>query len=259
MKKQNNIITNLIYKTYEKKLLKIVKNSAVPNHVAIIMDGNRRFAKEMDLNLSKAHMRGKDKLEEVLEWCLELDIKYLTVYAFSTENFSRSSDEVMVLMNMFEENLKKAALDDRVHQNKVRIRVIGDRTLLSGDVTKSIEYAEEKTKNYSEYHLTLAIGYGGREEIIKAIKEIANRVKRGELDTEQIDEDMFCKHLYTSNLPDPDLILRTSGEERISNFLLWQMAYSELYFADIYWPAFRKIEFLRAIRSYQLRQRRFGT
>lgn len=259
MNKQKGIISNFIYKTYEKKLLKVVKNAPIPNHVAIIMDGNRRFAKEMDLDVTKGHTHGRDKLEEVLDWCLELNIKYLTVYAFSTENFNRSGSEVKILMNMFEENLKKAAQEDRVHRNKVRINVIGDRSILPNNVKESIEYAEEKTKNYNEYHLTLAIGYGGREEIINAIKNIAHKVKQGDIEAEQIDENMFCEHLYTSELPDPDLILRTSGEERISNFLLWQMAYSELYFADIYWPSFRKIEFLRAIRSYQIRQRRFGT
>ncbi len=251
-------LVDAAYKAYEKKLLKIVKEGKVPKHVGIIMDGNRRFAKELEMKPSEGHLEGKNKVEEVIDWCREIGIKILTVYAFSTENFHRSRDEVIALMNLFIDNLKKAADDERVHQNKIRIKVIGQRDVLPKELREVIEYAEEKTKDYDDFFFNIAIAYGGREEIIKAIKEIAQEVKEGKLDVEDITEETVREHLYTRDLPDPDLILRTSGEERISNFLLWQSAYSEFYFADIYWPTFCKIDFLRAIRSYQMRQRRFG-
>ncbi len=251
-------LVDTAYKAYEKKLFKLVKNGKIPQHVGIIMDGNRRFARELDMKPTQGHLEGKDKLEEVIEWCRDLGIKILTVYAFSTENFKRSKDEVLELMRLFIENLRKAADDKRVHENKIRIRVIGQRDILPEELREAIEYAEERTKDYDEFFFNIAIAYGGREEIIKAIKEIAQEVKYGKIDVDDITEETVRKHLYTADLPDPDLILRTSGEERISNFLLWQSAYSEFYFADIYWPTFRKIDFLRAIRDYQMRQRRFG-
>lgn len=222
------------------------------------MDGNRRFARQLGLETDDGHEMGKEKLEEMLNWCTEIGIKILTVYAFSRENLKRDNEEVEHLMNLFENNFKKAAEDKRVHKNKIRIQAIGALDILPENVRESIRYAEEKTKDYDDYYFNIAVAYGGREEIIQAIKKIAKDVKEGELDIENIDEKTFNKNLYTSDFPDPDLILRTSGEERISNFLLWQLAYSELYFTDIYWPGFRKIDFLRAIRSYQNRQRRFG-
>ncbi|MCD6276427.1 MAG: di-trans,poly-cis-decaprenylcistransferase [Thermoplasmata archaeon] len=246
------------YKAYEKKLLNIVKKGKIPKHVGIIMDGNRRFARELWMEPVKGHERGKDKLEEVLEWCQELGIKILTVYAFSTENFRRSREEIEHLLKLFVESLRRAAEDERVAKHRIRIRVIGQIDLLPDELKEAIRYAEEKTKNHDNFFLNIAIAYGGREEIIRAIREIAREVKEGKLELENIDEETVRSHLYTGDLPDPDLILRTSGEERISNFLLWQSAYSEFYFADVYWPTFRKIDFLRAIRAYQLRQRRFG-
>lgn len=189
---------------------------------------------------------------------MELDIKYLTVYAFSTENINRDSDQVEKLMDLFEYNFKNAANDERVHKNKIKIRAIGAVEKLPERVRKSIRYAEEKTKDYDNYYFNVAVAYGGREEIIRAIRKVAQEVKDGEMEVEDIDEKAVAQRLYTSDLPDPDLILRTSGEERISNFLIWQLAYSELYFTDVYWPGFRKIDFLRAIRSFQNRQRRWG-
>jgi len=246
------------YKAYERKLLNIVKKGKIPKHVGIIMDGNRRFARELWMEPVKGHERGKDKLEEVLEWCQELGIKILTVYAFSTENFRRSREEIEHLLKLFVESLRRAAEDERVAKHRIRIRVIGQIDLLPDELKEAIRYAEEKTKNHDNFFLNIAIAYGGREEIIRAIREIAREVKEGKLELENIDEETVRSHLYTGDLPDPDLILRTSGEERISNFLLWQSAYSEFYFADVYWPTFRKIDFLRAIRAYQLRQRRFG-
>ena len=251
-------IAETAYKAYEAKLLSMVKSGEIPEHIGIIMDGNRRFAQEMNMNPLEGHRLGKNKLEEVLEWCRELGIKIVTVYAFSTENFRRSQEEVNTLMNMFVESLKNAANDERTHKYKMRIRVIGQTNLLPEKVREAIRYAEEKTKKYDKFLLNVAIAYGGREEIVNAIRKIATEVKEGKLDVKNIDENIIRKYLYTGELPDPDLIFRTSGEERISNFLLWQSAYSELYFADVYWPTLRKIDFLRAIRAYQLRQRRFG-
>ncbi len=222
------------------------------------MDGNRRFARQLGLDEESGHVEGRKKLEEMLNWCMALEIEVLTVYAFSTENFKRESKEVRRLMELFKKNFKKAAEDERVHEHEVKINAIGDVESLPLDVRESIRYAEEKTEGYDEYFFNIAIGYGGREEIVQGIKKIAQDVKSGDLDIDDIDGEVFAESLYTSNFPDPDLILRTSGEERISNFLLWQSAYSELYFTDVYWPGFRKIDFLRAIRSYQNRHRRMG-
>ena len=251
-------IASTAYQTYEKRLLREIQTRPVPRHVAVIMDGNRRYAKEFGLLVAEGHDKGKEKLEEMIEWCLELGIKVLTVYAFSTENVTRETDEVNTLMRMFSHNFKKLADDDRVHKHKIRIRVLGQRDILPDDVREAIDYAEQKTKDYDCYSFNIAVGYGGRQELLHAVKRIAEEVRKGAMDIEDINEETFYKFLYTSDLPDPDLILRTSGEERISNFLLWQLAYSELYFSDVYWPGFRKVDFLRAVRSYQQRKRRFG-
>lgn len=240
------------------KLIEQVKENEVPNHVAVIMDGNRRFATELGLPPNAGHIFGRDKLEEVLEWCFELGIKNLTVYAFSTENFDRDSTEVKTLMTLCKNELEKALKDSRIHKNQVKIRVIGRLDLLPEDISKSAKEVMEKTKDYNNYSLNIAIAYGGREEIIQAIKKIASDVKEDKLKIDDIKESIVSKYLYTNGLPDPDLILRTSGEERISNFLLWQLAYSELYFSDVYWPAFQKRDFLKAIRTCQQRKRRFG-
>jgi tritrans,polycis-undecaprenyl-diphosphate synthase [geranylgeranyl-diphosphate specific] len=251
-------IASTAYQTYEKRLLKEITSRPVPHHVAVIMDGNRRYAREFGLMVAEGHEKGKEKLEEMVEWCLELGIRVLTVYAFSTENVAREPVEINTLMRMFAKNFENLADDDRVHKHRIRVRVLGRKDVLPEDVRKSIDYAEERTKDYDEYFFNIAVGYGGREELIQAVKKIAGEVKEGKMSIDDISEETFYKYLYTSDLPDPDLILRTSGEERISNFLLWQLAYSELYFSDVYWPGFRKVDFLRAVRSYQLRKRRFG-
>ena len=251
-------IASTAYQTYEKRILREIKTRPVPQHVAVIMDGNRRYAKEFGLVVAEGHAKGKEKLEEMIEWCLELGIKVLTVYAFSTENVTRETDEVNTLMRMFSQNFRKLADDERVHKHQIRIRVLGQRDILPDDVREAIEYAEQKTKDYDNYSFNIAVGYGGRQELLHAVKRIAEEVRKGVMEVEDINEETFYKFLYTSDLPDPDLVLRTSGEERISNFLLWQLAYSELYFSDVYWPGFRKVDFLRAVRSYQQRKRRFG-
>lgn len=249
----------MAYQTYEKRLLKEVQEGPIPKHIAIIMDGNRRFARELGIEPTDGHLKGKDKLEEVTDWCLEVGVKILTVFAFSTENLKRKTQEIDKLMALFTENFRRAGDDERAHKHGIRVRALGQRNLLPKEVQDAIAYAEEKTKDYDNYFFNIAVAYGSREEILRAIKNIADDVKNGNLNSDDIDEKVFSSYLYTADLPDPDLVLRTSGEERVSNFLLWQLAYSELYFADIYWPGFRKVEFLRAIRSYQKRQRRFGT
>jgi tritrans,polycis-undecaprenyl-diphosphate synthase [geranylgeranyl-diphosphate specific] len=174
------------------------------------------------------------------------------------ENFGRKEEELEALMVLFEESFRSAGDDPRVHNNKVRVRALGHRELLPDSVVEAIEYAESRTKDYKDYNYSLAVAYGGRQEIVRSMKKIGEKIKSGEIDSNQIDADLISDNLYTSGLPDPDLILRTSGEERVSNFLLWQLAYSELYFADVFWPELRKIDFLRAIRSFQQRKRRLG-
>ena len=241
------------------KLIDDVKRNPVPNHVAIIMDGNRRFAKGLDLPPETGHLFGRDKIKEVLEWCFDLNIKVLTVYAFSTENFSRNNEEVQTLMTLCKEELDKALKDSRIHKNKVKVRVLGHLASLPKDIQQSAQYIMDETKDYDNYAFNIALAYGGREEILQAIQRIATDVKYDKIKIEDISESTVSSHLYTNGLPDPDLILRTSGEERISNFLLWQLAYSEFYFSDIYWPALQKRDFLKAIKTYQTRQRRYGT
>ena len=252
------LLSDAAYQAYEKRLLQQVRTSAVPNHVAIIMDGNRRFAREIGLSTLEGHEKGRLKLEEVLNWCLEVGVKILTVYVFSMENLQRDDGEVQYLMRSFAENFRRAGDDERVHKHGIRIRVFGKLDLLPQEVREAIAYAEGRTKDYSNYRLNVAVAYGGRQEIVDAIRNVVADAKAGKVGLDDIDESFFSKRLYTADLPDPDLVLRTSGEERISNFLLWQLAYSELYFVDVFWPGFRKIDFLRAIRSYQMRQRRFG-
>ncbi len=240
------------------KLLEQVKKGPIPRHVAIIMDGNRRFAEDVGLKPETGHIFGRDKIEETVDWCIELGIKNLTLYAFSTENFNRKPEEVKEFMNLCRIELKNALDDRRIHENRIKINVMGHLESLPQDIQKAARELMEKTKDYDNYSLNIALAYGGREEILQAIQKIAEDVQKGEITPEEITEEKVSKYLYTRDLPDPDLILRTSGEERISNFLLWQLAYSELYFSDVYWPAFQKKDFLRAIYTYQQRKRRFG-
>lgn len=240
------------------KLLEEIKKHPVPKHIAIIMDGNRRFAQTIGLSLDSGHFFGKDKVKDVLGWCMELGIKNLTLYAFSTENFHRSAKEIERLMNLCRNELKNAIQDPRLQEHQVKVKVIGHLESLPNDVQDAANYIMDQTKQNKRYNLTIALAYGGREELINAIQNISNDVKNNVLSIDDINEEKVSSYLYTSDLPDPDLILRTSGEERISNFLLWQIAYSEFYFLDVYWPAMTKRDFLHAIKTYQLRKRRYG-
>jgi len=254
----NKLITP-VYGIYEKKLEEEIKYGPIPRHVGIIPDGNRRWARMQGLKEWLGHKEGYKKMREVLIWLLEAGVKVVTVYAMSTENCTRrSKEEREKLYEIIGGGLRELAHDQIVHKNKVKVRVIGRDNMWPKDLRDAAELVEERTKHYNKRFLNVAVCYGGRQEIVDAVRKIAEKVKRGELEPKEIDEDTISKHLYTADLPDPDLIIRTSGEERISNFLLWQSAYSELYFADLYWPEIRRIDILRAIRDYQRRQRRFG-
>lgn len=253
------LITDKAYSTYESMIEKEVASGEMPKHIAIIMDGNRRYAEEvLGAEPMEGHKLGRQKLDEVLHWCLDLDIHILTVYAFSTENFKREQHEVDYLMDLLEQSLYEFADDPKVHENHVAINVIGDVTMLPDGVVKAMEYAKERTSGYYDNFFNMAIAYSGRQDIANAVRSIARDVLDGKISIDDVDEPMISSYMSTTGLPDPDLVLRTSGEIRISNFLLWQMAYSELYFTDVYWPGFRHIDFLRAIRTYQQRHRRFG-
>jgi tritrans,polycis-undecaprenyl-diphosphate synthase [geranylgeranyl-diphosphate specific] len=253
-----NYFINKIDEFRNYKLIEQIKRNPIPKHVAIIMDGNRRFARELGLSLERGHKYGKEKIKELLEWCFELKIKNLTLYAFSIENFERGKNEVSALMNLCEEELEKALKDSKIHTNQIKINVIGNLESLPEKIKKSAKFIMNKTKDYNNHLLNIALAYGGREEIIHAIKNIAKDVKNNKIEINDITKSKVSSYLYTTGIPDPDLILRTSGEERISNFLLWQLAYSELYFSDVYWPAFRKRDFLKAIITFQKRKRRYG-
>lgn len=251
-------LTKPIYALYELSLESDVKRYKMPKHIAIIMDGNRRLAERFGLKPWEGHRLGADKVEDVLEWCIDLGIETITVYAFSTENFDRPKEEVEKLFDLFVEYFNKIARDKRIHKNRTRVKAIGKIERFPERVREAILYAADATKDYDNLQFNLAMAYGGRQEVLDALKKIAEDVKSGKTDVSTITESTISENLYTNGLPDPDLIIRTSGEERISGFLLWQSAYSELYFCESYWPGFRKIDFLRAIRTFQRRKRRFG-
>ena len=249
-----------VYQIYEKWLWHQVKDEVKPEHIAIILDGNRRWALNRSLNPYIGHYYGADKIEKMLRWCLELGVKTMTLYAFSTENFNRSQKEVKEIMQLFREKLQQVLENEEIHKHKVRVKAIGRLSMLPEDVQGMIEKVEEATRDYDQHFLNFAIAYGGRAEIIDAARKLAQEVEEEKLSPGDISEEIFEKHLYTAHLPqqDPDLIIRTSGEERLSGFLLYQSAYSELCFLDVYWPEFRRIDMLRAIRTFQKRRRRFG-
>jgi len=251
-------IKNPIYAIYEKRLWKQVRKYPKPQHIGVILDGNRRFARKKGLDAKEGHVFGAQKVEELLNWSWKIGIKIITIYAFSTENFSRAPEEVKRIMELLVEKLHRLKNEPLIVKNKVKVKVIGRRETLPDKINKSIDEIEESTKDYDNFQLNIAISYGGRAEIVDAVKKVIEKVQKNELSLEEVDEKLIGEHLYTKGLPDPDLIIRTSGEERLSGFLLWQSAYSELYFTDIYWPAFRKIDLWRAIRIYQQRERRYG-
>tara|TARA_B100000035_G_scaffold183546_1_gene156671 strand:- start:982 stop:1863 length:882 start_codon:yes stop_codon:yes gene_type:complete len=231
----------------------------LPKHISIIMDGNRRFAWSKSSVVGVGHSEGKEKLKEVMNWVLDLGVPYFTVYALSTENISeRGDDELEVLYDLYVSGLREISEDSRIHERGVRVQVVGRLEMLPQRVRDAISKAEEVTSEYSNFTFTVCLAYGGREEIVDAVKSVAIDHASGNLDVDSIDSSEITSRMYASELPDPDLVIRTSGEERISNFLLWQIAYSELHFSDVFWPSFSKADLYEAIESYQYRRRRYG-
>ena len=231
----------------------------IPKHVSIIMDGNRRFAWNKSSKTAVGHAEGKEKLKEVMDWVLDLGVPYFTVYALSTENISeRDSEELEILYDLYVSGLDEISTDPRIHDRGVKVQVVGRLEMLPTRVRESIENAENLTSQYSDFTFTVCLAYGGREEIVDAVKSVATDYASGSLDINSINSSEITKRMYAAELPDPDLVIRTSGEERISNFLLWQIAYSELHFTDVFWPSFSKSDLYEAIESYQYRRRRYG-
>ena len=237
-------------------LLSEINTDQLPNHIAIIMDGNGRWAKSKGLLRSIGHQNGAKTVKEIVETCAKINVKYLTLYAFSTENWNRPKLEVELLMKLLISSLKKEV--KTLQKNNIKLSTIGNLNSLPTKVAKELKDVIEKTKDNNRLTLTLALSYGSQEELIKTIKEISLKVKNNLISPENIDESVINNHLYTCDLPDVDLLIRTSGEQRISNFLLWQIAYAELYFTDILWPDFNKENLFEAILNYQNRERRFG-
>ncbi len=241
----------------DKKLQeRLLKNGHIPEHIAVIMDGNGRWAKKRSLPRVAGHHEGVNSVRDVVEACGQIGVKYLTLYTFSTENWNRPKDEVSILMRLLVSSLRDER--DRLHNNNVRLKTIGDFASLPQDSQDEFLDAIELTKNNTGLTLVLALSYSGRWDITNGVKRIAELVKEGKLHPDSITDEIISRNLATKNIPDPDLLIRTSGELRISNFLLWQLAYSEMYVTEVLWPDFRRNELYDAVESYQSRERRFG-
>lgn len=228
----------------------------IPQHVAIILDGNGRWAKSKGMPRNYGHMEGAKTVEKICEEAWRMGIKYLTVYAFSTENWKRPKDEVDALMKLLR-NYMKTCLKT-AEKNDMVVRVIGDKTGLDDDIREKIDELEKASANNGRLNFQIAINYGSRDEIVRSVRKVMEDVKAGKIDTDQMDEAMFDSYLDTAGIPSPDLLIRTSGEQRLSNFLMWQLAYTEFYFTDVPWPDFSKEELVKAIEQYNKRDRRFG-
>lgn len=248
------------YRVYESRLNAQIKKGEIPGHVGIILDGNRRWAQNRNYSVEQGHAYGADVVENLLDWCHELGIRSITLYVLSTENLKRTSEEVLEIFRLIEIRLTKLLNDPRIYRYRVRVKGIGKFEFLPQSLLDILRQVEDKTKEFDGHFLNIAMAYGGRAEITDVVRSIAEDVREGNIEPEKITEETISNRLYTSYLPnpEPDVIIRTSGEERMSGFLLWQGAYSELIFMDVYWPAFRKIDLLRAIRTYQKRKRRMG-
>lgn len=258
-----NRIERLFYNAYQKRLETEANAWNIPRHIGIILDGNRRYAKASGLeDVIKGHYEGANKLEEVLHWCDELGVEIFSIWIFSLDNFKRAEQEVEGILGLIERKMRELVTIEGLHANQIKVRAMGQIELLPPSLQEAIRDAEVATQHYDKFILNVAVAYGGREEIVDAFRGHLNAEAAKGKDVAQIaDElsvDKIAPHLYTSNLPDPELIIRTSGEVRLSGFLLWQSVYSEFYFCDTYWPSFRKIDFLRALRAYSQRKRRFG-
>lgn len=228
----------------------------IPEHVAIIMDGNGRWAKKRLLPRNMGHRQGAKVLEQICRDAADIGIRYLTVYAFSTENWRRSAEEVSGIMNLLRSYLENCV--ERASKDGLRIRVIGDRSALEEDIVRKIEEAERGTAEFDKLDFTIALNYGGRDEIRRAVQALAREIQSGKVSPDSVTEEMIAEHLDTAGLPEPDLLIRTSGECRISNYLIWQLAYTEFYFTDTLWPDFNKETLKEAVRYYNGRDRRFG-
>lgn len=233
-----------------------LSNLKIPNHVAIILDGNGRWAKKRLMPRNYGHMQGAKVVEQICEDADSIGIKYLTVYAFSTENWNRSQDEVDALMKLLRNYLKDCI--KRANNNNMRVRVIGEKSRLNDDIRSKIEELEKCSENNTGLNFTIALNYGSRDEIARAVRKMARDVEDGKISSDDVDESLISEYLDTKGIPDPDLLIRTSGEERLSNFLLWQLAYTEFYFTDVLWPDFNKNELVKAVEKYSSRDRRFG-
>jgi short-chain Z-isoprenyl diphosphate synthase len=252
-----------LYRFYEQRLLTSIRADKAPRHIGIILDGNRRYARKHGITDPRAvYDIGAGKLDEVLDWCAEIEIPAVTLWVFSPENLRRPTAEVTGILAAIETKLAALALDPRIHHRRVRVRALGKLSLLPESVRTAVRAAETATAAYDAMTLNIAVGYGGRQEITDAVAALlADRLNAGQTLAAAIamlTPEAIGGYLYTAGLPDPDLIVRTSGEIRLSGFMLWQSAHSEFYFTDVHWPEFRKVDFFRAIRSYQSRQRRFG-
>ena len=253
----------LLYYLYARRLAREVESRPMPRHVGIILDGNRRHGRSLGITKPRElYDLGAKKLDDVLEWCAEFGIPTVTLWVFSTDNFLRPAAEVSGILGSIEAKLTALACDPAIHRRRVRVRAIGCLSMLPEPVLAAIGAAERATAGYDGLELNIAVAYGGRQEIADAVRALLKCMAAQQSTlAEAIDEvtpEAIARHLYTAGLPDPDLIIRTSGEIRLSGFLLWQSAHSEFYFTDVPWPAFRKIDFMRAIRSFQQRRRRFG-
>lgn len=256
-------VTHPLYWWYEQRLFTGISGGRIPRHIGVILDGNRRFARGIGLDARQGHEFGVEKVHDLLEWCLELGIANVTLFVFSTENFARTPEEVEYLFNLFVRESRKLTEHPRIKAHKVRVKVIGRRADFPEAVVMATETLESSTAEHDGMLLNIAFGYGGREEIVDGIKKLLQEAETQHRSPSDIAAGLtaaqISSYLYTAGTPDPDFIIRTSGEQRLSGFLLWQAAYSEYYFCDALWPGFRRIDFLRAIRSYQGRERRFGS
>lgn len=256
-------IIDLVYRLYERNLAEEIRSRPLPRHVGVILDGNRRYARERGMGgPTDGHRAGAHKIDEFLDWCAQLGIPYVTLWLLSTENLDRDDEEVAGLLAIIEDAVTGIATGEQAAERGLKVSAVGSLDLLPADTRRVLEEAEEATAGHDRVHLQVAVGYGGRQEITDALRSLllAKADDGGDLReiAASLTPEDIGDHLYTTGFPDPDLIIRTSGEVRLSGFLLWQSAHSEFYFCDPYWPEFRLIDFLRALRDYQRRQRRFG-
>ncbi len=258
-----NALTKPLYWAYERRLTRAVRaGGRLPRHIGIIMDGNRRFARAVGIDVKAGHDHGAGKAREVLDWCLELGVQHVTLWGFSSDNRGRAPDEVSHLHALFAQQARDLLSDAKLHANRVRVKVIGDTSDFPEEARRALSAMEDATRDYDNLHVNVALGYGGREEIVDAVNALLRaRLAAGDSLADvagAVCPEDVTQHLYTAGMPDPDFVIRTSGEVRLSGFMPWQTAYSEFYFCDANWPEFRKVDFLRAVRAFQARERRYG-